>query len=299
MRPFVRGVVLSLALGLATGGGAEARCADFVPGPKPQNSGRDIVGQDLETIIARGFIEFAAYEDHPPYSYRAGGQPAGVDIEIGRLIADDLGVEPRFQLVAAGENLDADLRNYVWKGPVIGGHVSNVMLRVPFDPEFACRVEQVVFTGQYAKESIAIAFDNAAYPENPPVPAYFRFDPVAVENDSIADFYLSSLAGGQLRANIRHFPTARAAMAALEAGEVKAVMGARAQLESGLSEGLGLHQPPLPGLHSGSWTLGLAVGFSHRPLSYAVDDAVARGLADGRIAGIYQAHGLTYVPPER
>ena len=78
------------------------------------------------------------------------GQPRGVDVEIGRLIAEYLEVEPRFNFVAAGENLDADLRFNLWKGALIGGRISNVMLRVPYDSEFACRVEQVVFTGQYS-----------------------------------------------------------------------------------------------------------------------------------------------------
>ena len=50
----------------------------------------------------------------------------------------------------------------------------------------------MAFTGQYQTEGIAIAYDKAAYPEEKPVPAYFRFDTVAVENDSIADFYLSN-----------------------------------------------------------------------------------------------------------
>ena len=40
------------------------------------------------------------------------------------LIAEDLGVEARFTLVAPGENLEADLRNWVWKGPIVGGRVA-------------------------------------------------------------------------------------------------------------------------------------------------------------------------------
>ena len=289
-------IVLALALLPAA---SFARCADYEPQPKPQNAGRDEVGQDLESILEQGWIEFAAYEDFPPYSYEEAGQPVGVDIDIGRAVAAALGVEARFKLVAAGENLEADLRNYLWKGPVVGGRVSNVMLRVPYDSEFSCRVEQVVFTGQYSTERIAIAYSEAVYPDDKPVPAYFRFDTVAVENDSIADFYLTSLAGGQLRDNIRRYPSTAGAMAALADGEVKAAMGPRAQLEAGLTDGLALHEPPLPGFSVGSWTVGLGVNFRFRPLAYAVDDAVMAALQDGTIAGIYAAHGLTHELPER
>ncbi|WP_300437938.1 ABC transporter substrate-binding protein [uncultured Mameliella sp.] len=297
-RPLLK---LCLLAGLCAGiaGAVQARCEDWVPQPKPQNASRDIVGQDIDQIMERGWIEFAVYEDYPPYSFEENGKPRGVDIEIGSLIAEDLGVAPRFKFVAAGENLDADLRNYLWKGPLVGGAVSNVMLRVPYDSAFTCRVEQVAFTGQYQTEGIAIAYDKAAYPEEKPVPAYFRFDTVAVENDSIADFYLTSLAGGQLNANIRRFPTTAQAMAALAAGEVKAAMGPLAQLEYGLTENLAVHQPPLPGFSVGKWTIGLGVNFRYRPLGYAVDDAIYAALDDGRIAAIFESYGLSFTPPER
>ena len=286
-----------LALALSTG--AWARCEDWVPQPKLQNASRDIVGQDLDTIQERGWIEFAVYEDFPPYSFEEAGKPAGIDVEIGKLIAGSLGVQPRFRLVSAGENLEADLRNYIWKGPVVGGAVSNVMLRVPYDSEFTCRVEQVVFTGQYATETIAIAYRNDAYPEEKPVPAYFRYDTVAVENDSIADFFLASLAGGQLNRNIRRYRTTGEAMSALAKGEVMAAMGPRAQLEYSLTPELGLHQPPLPGLAVGTWTVGLGVNFRYRPLAYAVDDAIFAGLESGRIAEIHEEFGLGFIPPVR
>ncbi|MCR8547557.1 transporter substrate-binding domain-containing protein [Salipiger sp. P9] len=293
-----RHVIAALA-GLAFAGPAFARCEDWTPQPKPQNASRDIVGQDLDTILERGYIDFAAYEEFPPWSYEEKGKPAGVDIEIGRLIAADLGVEPRFHLVPAGENLDADLRNNVWKGPVIGGRVSNVMLHVPYDSAYACRVEQVVFTGQYAAEQIAIAYREEAYPEDKPVPAYFRFDTVAVENDSISDFYLTSFAGGQLAQGVRRYPSYAAAMGALAEGETMAAMGPLAQLEAGVAPGIGIHQPPLAGFAVSRWTVGVAVHMRYRALGYAVDDAIRAGLEDGRIAAIFADHGLTHLAPER
>lgn len=293
-----RTILFSLIMAVAFTGPALARCADYVPQPKPQNASRDIVGADLDTIVERGYITFAAYEDFPPWSYREGGQITGVDIEIARLIAESLGVEPRFRLVAAGENLQADLRNWIWKGPIVGGRVANVMLHIPYDSEFACRVEQVVFTGRYHQEEVAIAYSRAAYPDDPPVPAYFRFDTVAVENDSIADFYLSSLAGGQLTGKIRRFPSTAQAMQALARREVKAAMGPRAQLEFGLTEDLDLHSPPLPGFAVGKWVSGVAVHFAYRALGYAVDDAIHAAMQDGRMEKIFTRYGLTHVVPK-
>ena len=293
-------LALSLVLGLGwlTPGAAFARCEDYVPQPKPQNTGRDIVGADIDTIIERGWIEFAAYEDFPPWSYEEDGKPTGVDIEIGRIIAEDLGVEPRFHLVTAGENLDADLRNWVWKGPVVSGRVANVMLHVPYDSELTCRIEQVVFTGQYHVEEIAIAYRESDYPDGGPTPPYFRFDTVAVENDSIADFYLTSFPGGQLFANMRRYPSAARAMAGLAAGDTMAAMGPRAQLEAGVTDGIAVHTPPLPGFAVGTWTVGVAVHMAYRALGYAVDDAIYAAMQDGRMAEIFAHYGLTYSPPE-
>lgn len=288
-------------IGLLFTGQANAAdpCADFEPQPKPQNVGRDIVGNEMDRLQDQGHMLFAVYENYPPYSWEDAGKPRGVDIEIARIIAQDLGIEARFNFVAAGENLEADLRNNIWKGAMIGGRISNVMMRVPYDSTFKCRVEQVVFTGQYAKESVAIAYDRAAYPEEKPVPAYFRFDTVAVENDSISDFYLSSFAGGQLNSNVQRFTDMSKAMNALNLSEVKAAMGPLGQLEHGLSATTAVHQPPLAGFAVSEWTLGVAVNFRYRPLSYAVDDAINYALQDGRIGQIYQNYGLTFQVPER
>ncbi|MEM0899922.1 MAG: transporter substrate-binding domain-containing protein [Pseudomonadota bacterium] len=274
-------------------------CADFIPQPKPQNASRDIVGQELDQIIDQGHMLFAVYEDFPPYSWDEAGKPKGIDIEIARLIAEDLGVDARFNFVAAGETLEADLRFNIWKGALIGGRIANVMMRVPWNPSFACRVEQVVFTGQYAGESIAIAYREDEYPEEKPVPAYFRFDTVGVENDSIADFYLSSFARGQLNANVRRYTTTQDAMVALAAGETKAVMGPLSQLEHGLADGVGIHEPLLPGFAVSEWTIGVGVNFRYRPLSYSVDDAIRYALEDGRIKAIHEAYGVTFKEPER
>jgi ABC-type amino acid transport substrate-binding protein len=277
----------------------EPRCADVAPNARPQNTPHVFVGQTLDEIVERGSIEIAVYEDNAPYSYLKDGKAAGVDVDVGALIAEALGVKPSYRLVQAGENLDADLQNYVWRGAVVGGHVSNLLMRVPYNTDYACRVEQAVLTGQYAEEAIAIAYDKAQYPDNPPKPAFFRFDTVGVENDSISDFYLTGLTGGAANDKIHRYRSTDAAMQALADGEVMAVMGPRSQLAAGLTEGLAVHEPPMPGFALGRWTVGIAVHQSHRDLAYAVDEALATAIADGRIAAIYASHGLPYSAPKR
>jgi ABC-type amino acid transport substrate-binding protein len=297
-----------LALVLAAGM-ANARCEDHVPGARPQNTPREFVGQTLDEIIDRGWIEIAVYEDYPPYSWQDGAMARGVDVEVGRIIAESLGVEPRFRFVQSGETLEADLLNYVWKGAAVGGRVSNLMMRVPYNSDFTCRVEQVVFTGQYAGERVGIAYRIDDYPDavqepnadgrhpGGPVPSFFVYDPVGVENDSISDFYLTSTFGASAR--ITRYRTVADAMEGLARGEVWAVMGPLSQLEAGAGEGVAVHAPLMPGFQLSRWTLGVALHQSHRDLGYAVDDAVAAALADGRIAAIFAQYGLDFTPPDR
>jgi ABC-type amino acid transport substrate-binding protein len=293
--------LLALAFSAVLPGGAFARCEGLVPQARPQNTFAEDAGRDFDRILDEGWIEFAVYENYAPWSWEEKGAAAGVDVEIGRLIAAELGVEPRFRLVAAGENLDADLLDYVWKGAVVGGRVSDVMLHVPYDSALVCRIEQVTFTGQYATQSIAIAYRRVSYPEKRPTPPFFRIDPVAVENDSISDFYLTSLIGPV--DTIHRYRTTAAAVDALAAGVTMAAMGPHAELEAATARHaaaeLALHAPPMLGFSRGSWTVGVGVNFQHKDLGYAVDMAIEEALADGRIAAIFAAHGLTFTAPSR
>ena len=307
MRPL--GFALTLGMAALAAVPAFARCENVVPGQRPQNTAREYVGQTLDDIVERGTLNIAVYEDFPPYSWLDGDTPKGVDIEVGQILADGLGVKPVFRFVQAGENLQTDLMSYVWRGTVQHEPVSNVMLRVPYNSEFTCLVEQVVFTGQYAKEQIGIAYSLAAYPdavpsederhEGGPVPAFFRFDTVAVENDSIADFYLTAFPGGQIGPNIRRFPAMAKAMEALAAGEVMAAMGPLSQLQFGAADGVAVHKPPLPNFGLSAWTVGIAVHHSHRDLAYALDDAIVAALSDGRMAAAFARYGLTFAVPDR
>ena len=82
------------------------------------------------------------------------------------------------------------------------------MMHVPYSFDFQCRNEAVVINGLYHQEQIAIAYRKEAYADGKlPVPAYFRFDPVGVENDSLADFYLTSVNNGMLAPMMTRYPS--------------------------------------------------------------------------------------------
>lgn len=260
-------------------------------------------GNTLDEIVASGKIIIGLYEDYAPYSYLENGEIKGTDAEIGNLIAKALGVKAELQLRRADESVDADLRSHVWRGPITEpGNVVNVMLHMPVDREMALRNELVVIGGAYASERVVLGWSKSQLGDIPTMTDFTEYK-IAVENDSIADFYLGSFAGGGIVRNILHQPTMAEAMKLLRDGEAAGVMGPMAQIEHGLAGlgdlrsnyGVGKTMPA--GLGQGGWAYGFAVRMNYRDLYYAVEQALDDAVADGRIQKIFESHGLTYNPP--
>lgn len=92
----------------------------------------------FDDIIESGVLKVAMYEKFPPYSYLHDGEPRGVDVELARKLAEGLGLKLQVLWVTPDETLDDDLRNFIWKGHYLRPDVlADVMLRVPYDREFA------------------------------------------------------------------------------------------------------------------------------------------------------------------
>jgi hypothetical protein len=73
----------------------------------------------LDTVTDRGVLRFAVYRDFPPFSHRAGGTLEGADVDLAKAIGAKLGLGVEFMELTADENMDDDLRNAVWKGPIL------------------------------------------------------------------------------------------------------------------------------------------------------------------------------------
>ncbi len=268
--------------------------AAFVPAAAQVNNASH------DDIIDRGWLEIAVYENFPPFSFRSGSELKGVDVELGELIASGLGVRAVFRERAPDETVDDDLRNTIWKGHYLGGGVADLMMHVPYDREFALRNGQVVITGPYYEERLALARDPAKTGDTPSLMVY-RFERIGVELDTLADFYLSGFQGGLLRENVVHYTGIEEAVDGLREGDVAAVFGVRSQLESALGEDRSRFELGFvvaPGLRADRWQLGVAVSANSRQLGYAVDD-IMRGLREnGVVEDLFDRHGLTYSPPD-
>lgn len=253
----------------------------------------------LDKVMQKGTLRIAVYRDNPPWSWRQEGKLVGIDVDLGRAMAEKLGVKPEFMELTADENMDDDLRNAVWKGSIVGEPVADVMMHVPYDREFGLRNDMAVLTGPYHRESFALACDPARTDCRGAL-TDMAGSAIAVETDSVPDFYLTGAFGGRLRGDVVHHLTADAAMADLTAGQAGAVMATLAQVERGLqgsTRQLTVRRGPFPGLMKQGWDIGIAIKTDSRDLGYRLEDVMAILLADGTVASIFTAHGITHVSP--
>jgi ABC-type amino acid transport substrate-binding protein len=258
-----------------------------------------MVGESLDEIRAKGRLKVAVYEDFAPFSSARDGRLAGVDCDIARLIAEGLGLRLELSAVRAGETVEDDLRNHVWRGGPVDRSVVNLMLHLPYSRELEVRSELVVLVQPYYTESFVVAYDPSRL-ESEPSLAALAGSTIGVELDTLPDFYLGSTLGGRLRKGIVHYRRPEDGLDALLAGEITAFMGLRSQVEAWLGserERFDLGSIALPGLTAPSWAVGAAVRENARDLGYAAGDILAGAVRDGTMAAIFAVHGISYQPP--
>jgi ABC-type amino acid transport substrate-binding protein len=261
----------------------------------------------LDDVIASGYIEIAVYSNFPPYSYLdKQQQPTGIDIELGKIIAKKLNVTPRWFWMTAGETVDDDLRNAVWKGHYLNKRVADLMMRVPYDREYsyaidgygAAKHEHVVMFAPYHQEQWVFARNLEKVGDVRNL-AIFQYQKVGVELDSLPDFFLSGAINGRLRKNVVHYTSVFDALADLESGDISAVAGMRSQLEWGLggrtdSNIIDIDSDGLEQLSKQQWDIGFAVKQTNRQLSHSITLIIEEATSDGQIAALFKQQGLSY-----
>ncbi len=262
--------------------------------------------RSFDDVIDSGYIEIAVYKDFPPYSFTDEGEASGIDIEIGKIIAAELGVEPRWFWFNADETLDDDLRNAIWKGHYLNRRIADLMMRVPYDPEFsrlidgygAVKNDMVVMFGPYHRERWWIARDLAKTGEIRSL-ANFQYLDIGVEIDTFPDFFLSSVFAGRLRNRVEHYVSVFDATDGLTKGNIAALVGTRSQVEWGLRESASadLSDDGLEFMNRRAWDIGLAVRHNFRQLAYSIEEIVFDLYKRGEIQGIFRQYHLTYEAP--
>ena len=253
----------------------------------------------LKELMEPGRLRVAVYRDFAPYS--VGTQ--GIDAEIGRLLAQSLGLAAEIVPFTADEDLNDDLRNMVWKGHYLGTRPADVMLHVPVDPHLADQNDKVKICAPYHVERIAVA----RHPQRvPPVQGsaaqgleVFTREKIGVETASLPDAFLLAVLSGRLREQVVHFKTVAEAAQALQRGDISAVMAPQAEIEAALrGQAQFVIEPVQLGeLKTDHWLLGMAVKAENIVLAASLEQAVQTLRRNQAIAKVFSQAGVSYHAP--
>ena len=257
---------------------------------------------DLDKVRASGVLKVALYKDNAPYSDGKGQDMDGVDVALAQALAKEMGLKLSLLPFDAGEKMNDDLRNMVWRGHYLGYGPADVMLHVPVDKFLMVDNKQVLIFAPYSREVLVIfhALDRL-----PTVQSGLDLHdlPLAAERGSGAASTLLGFGGGRLRSQVKMFNSGIDAAHAVIKGDAAAAYISRAQAETALRAagrppaGFALTQLTLPGLADNGWPIGLAVQSGHKKLAQALEAALNKIRAEGHLLAMYRDRGLTLVAP--
>lgn len=255
----------------------------------------------MEKIKARGVLKVAVYKDNAPYSDGPNADVRGVDVSLAKALAAKLNLQLALLPFDAGENMNDDLRNMVWKGHYLGYGPADVMIHVPVDRYLMNENKQVLIFGAYVREHLVV-LHNAEKIANVENPEDLQGKTIAVEKGSGAASAMMGYRGGLLRDKVSIFKDGVDAAKMVTSGQFDAAFVSRAQAESAVHAAANkgrwvLSSVSLPGVMPAGWPLGLAVKADNKQLATALDDALASLRQSGELLALFQSHGLTLAAP--
>ena len=249
---------------------------------------------DLAKLQQTGVLKVAVYKELPPFS----DKDSGIDIDFAKALAEKLGLRLSVLPFDAGENLNDDLRNMVWKGHYLGYGPADVLMHVPVDRNLMEDNKRVEIFAPYHRENVRLVRDVRK------IPVYDNVDALAgkkvgVEKISISAMVLLGEQNGKFRDDVKIFPSAVEALQHLKSGELDAVLANRSEIESviGNDANFQLSDANFQRLPRQGWVVGMAVKKGDSELAKALQAAANEIVASGKLAEIYSKHGVRFVKP--
>lgn len=255
----------------------------------------------LDQIRERGEISVAVYRDFAPYSYAdADGHYVGIDVDLAKALAQALSVKLDLRPVIAGDDSDDDLRVNIWRGPLINGSASDLMLHIGLDPEYIKRTEKAELFGAYQRETVSVIYRKQQI-GTLDTPLKLAGQKVGVEVDSISDYYMSGAFNGRLRTSAVRLLSVDEAVALYLKSELDAVMAPRGQLQGALfrahAGASAVTIGDFVGLFRTQWDVGMAIKAGNPQLRSALQTALNQLRDSGKLREIYAAYGVTLQDP--
>ncbi len=248
----------------------------------------------LDKIRKRGSLVVGLYKDMPPF-HVAG---AGIDVDLAQALADALGLKLSVLPFPAGENMEDDLRNMVWKGHYLGYGPADVLMHVPVNKALMDGTPQVEIFAPYYRERLAMARNLEKVPV---LDAMSRIAglPVAVPGQSLSGWLLLGAESGAYREQMQtRWADGAEATQALMRGDVPLSAGMVSELESVVrgDPRYAIGPMPLPRAPRDGWVVGMAVKKNSTGLAKLLQGAVNDLVANGKMAEIFARHSVSWKP---
>ena len=243
---------------------------------------------------APGTLSVAIYTDFAPFS----DHDKGIDVDVGAALAAKLGLKLALLPFPAGDDVNDDLRNMVWKGHYMGYGPADVLLHVPVEPALKAANSNVTIFAPYYHEAVRLVRDTRK------IPAYANLDSlsgkkIGVDKASVGAILLIGAEDGKFRDDVKIFSSGIEALEKLKAGEVDGVVANRSEIAAiiGHDSNFAVEEISFPRLSSRGWLIGMAVKKDNVALTQALQEASDQLIASGEMKKIFAQHGVDLVLP--
>lgn len=249
---------------------------------------------DMEKIRKSGILKVAVYTDFAPFSKNN----AGIDVDLAQALAKKMGLQLSLLPFPAGENLNDDLRNMVWKGHYLGYGPADLLLHVPVDRRLMAENDKVEIFAPYHRETVKLVHSSKSIPNFNDLNALVG-KKIGVEKVSISAMVLLGEQDGKFRDGVRIYSTPIEALEDLKAGALDAVLANQSEIESVFKGDPAFPLSPVSfqRLPAKGWVVGMAVKKDETELVRILQSASNELIASGELANIFKKHGVNVVTP--
>lgn len=257
---------------------------------------------DLAKIRANGTLKVALYKDNAPFSGGPGNDMTGLDVALAEGLARQLQLKLSILPFDAGEKMNDDLRNMVWRGHYMGYGPADIMLHVPVDKYLIQQNRQVLIFAPYMRQVQVLLHDTRKLAEVNG-PDDLKGHSLVAERGTGTASVLMGHNSGLLRSQVTlHNSGVGAAKAVLD-GQATAAYVLRSQAESAMAQAGGkqahwaMTSMPLSGIPENGWPLGMAIKADNKDLGQALESAMKGLRESGELLAMFQQNGMTLTAP--
>ena len=219
-------------------------------------------------LIANGKLTIATSPDYPPFENLENGQYVGLDIEIAKAVAKELGLEPEFKTL----QFDAII-------PAIaaGGQADIGISGFSVDPE---RAKEIDFTKSYYidDQAVAVMKDSPITDANADAELNKEGVIIAVQSGTTGEAYVQE---NYPKATAQAYGNSTDAFAAMQSGQANAVCTNKAVVEAMLADAY-KDAKVVKSIATGE-EYAIVVSKDNATLTAAINEALAKLASDGTI----------------